>query len=77
MLRPEEVPAFYTEMLKLRIVLDYFVIRRTVNGTDSDYSLLFADTDHGERLMQYEAMLHVRCLVVVVRIAEVIDFDFG
>ena len=25
----------------------------------------------------YEAMLHVRCLVVVVRIAEVIDFDFG
>ncbi len=59
LLRPEEVPAFYTEMLKLRIVLDYFVIRRTVNGTDSDYSLLFADTDHGERLMQYEAMLHV------------------
>lgn len=55
LLRPEEVPAFYAEMLKLRIVLDYFVIRRTVNGTDSDYSLLFAD----ERLMQYEAMLHV------------------
>ncbi|WP_348716771.1 DUF262 domain-containing protein [uncultured Alistipes sp.] len=59
LLRPEEVPEFYEEMLKLRIVLDYFVIRRTVNGTDSDYSLLFADTDHGERLMQYEAMLHV------------------
>lgn len=63
LLRPEEVPAFYTEMLKLRIVLDYFVIRRTVNGTDSDYSLLFADEADNEadneRLMQYEAMLHV------------------
>lgn len=59
LLRPEEVPAFYAEMLKLRIVLDYFVIRRTVNGTDSDYSLLFTDKDDNERLMQYEAMLHV------------------
>ncbi len=47
-------------MLKLRIVLDYFVIRRTVNGTDSDLFAASSRTrDHGERLMQYEAMLHV------------------
>lgn len=59
---PTDVGGFYDLLLKLRIALDFFVIRRKIDGQESDYSLIFKDTDDktdNDCLEQYEAMLSV------------------
>lgn len=61
-LLPEEVPGFYDLMLKLRIALDLYVIRRKIDGQDSEYSLIYREKDKNiehDCLEQYEAMLSV------------------
>lgn len=61
-LTQNDVPEFYYLMLKLRIALDCYVIRRKVDGQDSRYSLTYRNENESiphDCLMQYEAMLHV------------------
>lgn len=58
----EDVKGFYSLMLKLRIALDCFVIRRKIDGQDSHYSLTFSQSNNQimhDCLKQYEAMLFV------------------
>lgn len=58
----EDVPDFYALMLKLRIALDCYVIRRKIDGQDSRYSLVYRKSDKPvmhDCLKQYEAMLFV------------------
>lgn len=59
---PTDVSGFYEMLLKLRIALDFYVIRRKIDGQDSEYSLIYHDTDNmidNNCLEQYEAMLSV------------------
>ncbi len=59
---PGAIPGFYDKLLKLRIALDLYVIRRRIDGQESDYSLIFKDQDNkadNDCLEQYEAMLSV------------------
>ena len=58
---PADIPGFYDLLLKLRIALDLYVIRRKIDGQDSEYSLIFQGNDKVENdcLEQYEAMLSV------------------
>lgn len=59
---PADVPEFYDRLLKLRIALDLYVIRRRIDGQESDYSLIYKDKDNkidNDCLEQYEAMLSV------------------
>lgn len=59
---PVDVPGFYDKLLKLRIALDLYVIRRKIDGQESDYSLIYHDEDNkidNDCLEQYEAMLSV------------------
>ena len=59
---PAAIPGFYDKLLKLRIALDLYVIRRRIDGQESDYSLIFKDQDNkidNDCLEQYEAMLSV------------------
>ncbi len=61
-LTKNDVQGFYERLLKLRIALDYFVIRRKVDGLDSRYSLTYHNENESvshDCLMQYEAMLYV------------------
>lgn len=61
-LKPKEIPGFYDCMLKLRIALDLYVIRRQIDGQESDYNLILqSDCKKAEHdcLEQYEAMLSV------------------
>lgn len=57
----DDVREFYTLMLRMRIALDCFIIRRKINGRDSQYSLTYRNNDKTthECLKQYEAMLFV------------------
>ena len=57
-----DVPGFYDLLLKLRIALDLFVIRRKIDGSDSEYNLIYRDNGEkidNDSLEQYEAMLSV------------------
>lgn len=57
-----EVPGFYDLLLRLRIALDLYVIRRKIDGPDSEYSLIYRDRSDkagNDCLEQYEAMLDV------------------
>lgn len=59
---PADVPGFYDRLLKVRIALDLYVIRRKIDGNESDYSLIYQDEDNkivNNCLEQYEAMLSV------------------
>lgn len=59
---PADVPGFYDLLLKLRIALDIFVIRRKIDGSDSEYNLIYRDNGEkidNDSLEQYEAMLSV------------------
>lgn len=59
---PTDIPGFYDKLLKLRIALDFYVIRRRIDGQESDYSLIYKDKDNkidNDCLEQYEAMLSV------------------
>lgn len=59
---PADVPGFYDKLLKLRIALDLYVIRRRIDGQESDYSLIYQGKDNkidNDCLEQYEAMLSV------------------
>ena len=61
-LTKSDVQGFYECMLKLRIALDCYVIRRKVDGQDSRYSLTYRNENESvshDCLMQYEAMLYV------------------
>lgn len=61
-LPPREVPGFYDLMLKLRVALDLYVIRRRIDGQDSEYNLLYRSAGKkidDDCLEQYEAMLSV------------------
>lgn len=61
-LTKNDVQGFYERLLKLRIALDCFVIRRKVDGLDSRYSLTYHNENESvshDCLMQYEAMLYV------------------
>lgn len=60
-LRGEDVEGFYEKMLKLRIILDCFVIRRRIDGQESDYKLVFKEGSSFSHdcLEQYQAMLSV------------------
>lgn len=61
-LHVEDVAGFYELMLRLRIALDCYVIRRKIDGLDSNYTLTYRNgTDYlmHDCLMQYEAMLYV------------------
>ena len=61
-LTKDDVRGFYECMLKLRIALDCYVIRRTIDGQDSRYSLTYRNENERvlhDCLMQYEAMLYV------------------
>lgn len=61
-LTKNDVKGFYRLMLRLRIALDCYVIRRKVDGQDSRYSLTYRnenDSISHDCLMQYEAMLYV------------------
>lgn len=57
-----DVPGFYDKLLKLRIALDLYVIRRKIDGQESDYNLIYQNKDYkidNDCLEQYEAMLSV------------------
>lgn len=59
---PADIPGFYDCLLKLRIALDLYVIRRKIDGQDSEYSLIFQENNNkveNDCLEQYEAMLSV------------------
>lgn len=59
---PAAIPGFYDKLLKLRIALDLYVIRRKIDGQESDYSLIYQDKNdkiNNDCLEQYEAMLSV------------------
>lgn len=61
-LQSNEIPGFYDLLLKLRIALDLYVIRRKIDGQDSQYSLIYQGEDQkieNTCLEQYEAMLYV------------------
>lgn len=57
-----DVPGFYDYLLKLRIALDLYVIRRKIDGQESNYILIYQDKNNKINngcLEQYEAMLSV------------------
>lgn len=59
---PADIPGFYDKLLKLRIALDLYVIRRKIDGQESEYSLIYKDSGkkvENDCLEQYEAMLSV------------------
>lgn len=58
----ESVEEFYSFMLKMRIVLDTFVIRKRYDGADSEYHLTFTSGENDvyhRCLQQFEGMLSV------------------
>lgn len=62
-LLPHEVPGFYDLLLRLRIALDMYVIRRKFDGSDSHYELIYREDEIRKTenicLEQFEAMLDV------------------
>ena len=61
-LKSERIKEFYYKMLKLRVLIDCYLIRRSIDGTDSTYNLTFKSKENSlshECLKQYEAMLDV------------------
>lgn len=64
-LSDEEVPRFYKLMLRMRSLMDYYLIRRVIRGgAIVDYELLFGggrddmEREAAEKLRQYQSMLY-------------------
>lgn len=58
----KDIPDFYERLLKIRLLLDYYIIRRDFADGQGNYSLIFSPKDNHEnraKLRQYQSMLYV------------------